>query len=554
MNWNIKNRTFPQSYQELEDILIENRQIEDLDHFFHPTKPYQFFLEELGIDENEVKKTIAQIEKLDKKSDQIVVFGDYDADGICASAILWRVLFDLGYKVKPFIPDRQKHGYGLTVQALQEICDETEEKPKLIITVDNGIVAHEAVDYLSNKDCAVVITDHHLPEEKLPKADAIVHSVKTCGAGVSWLLSREILKHFIKNENKVEQIINKELDLCGIATIADQMPLTDFNRAFAYWGVKELQKSKRLGLEQLLDSASIKKHDITATTINFALAPRINAMGRLKNGLDALRLLCTYNRAQAKQLAEELSETNLERQDLTFEQIQKANEQIKDQLEENLFIVQSADFHEGVIGLIAGKICEKYHKPTIVIAIDGNKAKASARSIPGVNIIELIRTAKDNLLAAGGHPMAAGFGVETEKIGLIKKQLQEEARSINQDLFERTIDVECIIPLELVDEKTYNIIQKFQPFGQKNREPIIGINNLKIVETIKMGKKEEHLKISVKDNAENTVQIIFWRQSFLADQLQPGELVKIAGIISVNKWRDRVNMQIIGKGVEKEEI
>jgi single-stranded-DNA-specific exonuclease len=551
MNWNIKNRSFPNNHQEFEQILLENRSIEDLDHFFNPDKPYNFLLEEMGIDKKEVETAIKIIEELGKKS-QIVVFGDYDADGITATAILWRILFDLGYQVKPFIPDRQKHGYGLSIDALEEIFIEL--KPELIITVDNGIVAHEAVEYLNKKKCLIIITDHHLPEEKLPSASAIIHSTKTCGAGVAWLLSREILKHSIKNDNKVEQIINKELDLCGVATIADQMPLTDFNRAFAYWGVKELQKSKRLGLELLLDHAKIKKADITATTINFALAPRINAMGRLKNGLEALRLLCTPNRAQAKQLAQELSETNVERQDLTFQQIQKASEQIKEQIDENLYIVQSADFHEGVIGLIAGKITERYHKPTIVISIDGETAKASARSIPGVNIIELIRTAKDDLLAAGGHPMAAGFGIETSKIDQVKKQLQKEANALDLNLFERNIDIECNLPLSLVDEKTYHIIQKFQPFGQENREPIIGLSNLTIAEIIKMGKKEEHLKIMVKDNSDNKVQIIFWRQGFLADQLQEGEQVKVAGIIGINEWKNRITMQIIGKAIEKEEI
>jgi single-stranded-DNA-specific exonuclease len=551
MNWNIKNRTFPSNHQEIEDILLENRQIENLDHFFNPDKPFSFSPEELNIDKKQVKKAIQIIEDLGKEK-QIVIFGDYDADGITATAILWRVLFDLGYKIKPFIPDRQKHGYGLSIAAIDDLFIEI--KPELIITVDNGIVAHEAVDYLKKKKCKIVITDHHLSEKKLPKASAIIHSTKIAGAGVSWILSREILKHFIDNENKVEQIINKELDLCGIATIADQMPLTNFNRAFAYWGVKELQKSKRLGLELLLDQAKIQKPDITATTINFALAPRINAMGRLKNGMDALRLLCTPNRAQAKQLATELSETNVKRQDLTFQQIQKASEQIKEQIDENLYVVQSDDFHEGVIGLIAGKITERYHKPTIAISIDGDTAKASARSIPGVNIIELIRTAKDDLLAAGGHPMAAGFGVKTSKIDQVKKQLQKEANSLDLNLFEKTIDIECNLPLSLVDEKTYHMIQKFQPFGQENREPIIGLTNLTIVETIKMGKKEEHLKIMVKDNLDNNVQIIFWRQGFLADQLEEGEQIKVAGIIGINKWRNRVTMQVIGRGIEKEEI
>jgi single-stranded-DNA-specific exonuclease len=552
MHWQIKNNTFPNTHQELEDILLENKDIEDHETFFNPPKPFEFKLKDLGIDEKQIKKTLKLLRKLDKENDQIIIFGDYDADGITATAIMWRVLYDLGYKVKPFIPDRIKHGYGLTPKAIDDLYIEYD--PKLIITVDNGIVAHEAIDYLNKKKCPIIITDHHTPEDKLPKATAIIHSTKVCGAGVSWVLSREILSDHVENKNKVEQIINKELDLCGIATIADQMPMTDFNRAFAFWGVKQLQKSNRLGLQELLENSKIIKSEINASTVNFALAPRINAMGRLSNGIQALRLLCTPNRAQAKTLAKELSETNVKRQDLTFQQIKDAQEQVKEQIDENLIVVQSKDFHEGVIGLIAGKLSERYHKPAIVIAIDGDKAKASARSIPGINVIELIRTVKEDLLAAGGHPMAAGFGVETDKIKDIKQRLQETANKIDHNLFEKTVELACNIPLELVDEKTYNIIQKFQPFGQKNREPLFGLNNLTIIETKKMGKKEEHLKIFVKDNSENSIQIIFWRQGFLAEQLKEGEQIKVAGFISVNKWRNKVTMQVIGRSIEKEEI
>ncbi|MDH5533120.1 MAG: single-stranded-DNA-specific exonuclease RecJ [Candidatus Pacebacteria bacterium] len=552
MNWQITNNTFPNTHQELEDILLENLKIEDTETFFNPPKPFDLKLKDLEIDEKQVKKAIKTIKGLNKEKDQIIVFGDYDADGITATAIMWRILYDLGYKVKPFIPDRIKHGYGLTPKAIDDLYLESE--PKLIITVDNGIVAHEAIDYLNEKKCPIIITDHHLPEEELPKATAIVHSTKVAGAGVSWILSREILKDHEENINKVEQTINKELDLCGIATIADQMPMTDFNRAFAYWGVKQLQKSNRLGLQELLENSKIIKSEINASTVNFALAPRINAMGRLSNGIGALRLLCTPNRAQAKTLAKELSDTNVRRQDITFQQIKDAQEQVKEQIDENLLIVQSDDFHEGVIGLIAGKLSEKYHKPAIVIAIDGETAKASARSIPGVNIIELIRTVKDDLLAAGGHPMAAGFGVEVSKIKEVKQKLQQEAQKLDHNLFERNVELACNLPLGLVDEKTYDIIQKFQPFGQKNREPIFGLNNLTIVEIKKMGKKEEHLKLFVKDNSENSIQIIFWRQGFMGDQLTEGEQIKVAGLISINKWRNRVTMQVIGRGIEKEEI
>lgn len=545
MKWLIKNSALAENQTELKKILLENRQVVDEQQWFNPPKPTTFKIEELNIDQAALKKSLEILNKVKNTQGLIVIFGDYDADGITATAILWRVLHNLGFNAKPFIPDRLNHGYGLTTKALDEIFTTT--TPELLITVDNGIVAHEAVDYLNKKNCPIILTDHHLPEEELPKADAIFHSTKVCGAGVSWLFAREIIRHFSADN---DQLISKQLDLAGIATIADQMPLTQFNRSFAAWGIKSLKNTTRLGLTELIKNSSINQSLIDSNIINYAIAPRINAMGRLKNGLQALRLLCTTNQEQAANLAQELSNTNVERQDLTAQQIESAMEQVEAQAQEKLLIVQEHSFHEGVIGLIAGKLTEQFNKPVIVISLNETTGKASARSIAGINIIELIREVKSDLLAAGGHPMAAGFSVEISKIDLIKKKLQALAQKYDDELFERKLEVECLLPVKLATDKTYHLLKTFEPFGVKNPTPIFGFDQLKIISIKTMGQESQHLRLAVSDEDGQYLNIIGWKKGYLAETLTSGQLIKVAGELSLNEWRGRTTTQITARSIE----
>lgn len=545
MKWLIKNSTLAKNGEDLKKILLENRNITDEKTWFNPPKPTTFKLQDLDVDQTALQKSIKILEEIKKTQELIVIFGDYDADGITATAILWRVLHNLDFNAKPFIPDRLNHGYGLTTKALDEIFSTA--TPKLLITVDNGIVAHEAVDYLVKKECPVILTDHHLPEEELPKADAIFHSTKVCGAGVSWLFAREVIRHFSPDN---DQLISNQLDLAGIATIADQMPLTEFNRSFAAWGIKSLKNSTRQGLLALIKGSSINQALIDSNVINYAIAPRINAMGRLKNGLQALRLLCTTNHEQAATLAQELSNTNVERQDLTAQQIEDALLQVESQANEKLLIVQEHSFHEGVIGLIAGKLTEQFNKPVIVISLNENTGKASARSIPGINIIELIRQVKSDLLAAGGHPMAAGFSVEISKIDLIRKKLQELAQKYDDQLFERQLNVECTLPAELVNDKTYHLLKTFEPFGVKNPPPIFAFDHLEVVSIKTMGQENQHLRLVA--NGENgiSLSIIGWKKGHLAEKLTSGQSIKVAGELSLNEWRGRTTTQITARSIE----
>jgi single-stranded-DNA-specific exonuclease len=545
MKWLIKNSSLANSQEELKQILLENRNIKDEKNWFNPPKPTTFKLQDLDINPDALETSLKILSEIKTDKGLIVIFGDYDADGITATAILWRVLHNLGFNVKPFIPDRLNHGYGLTTKALDEIFSTTE--PKLLITVDNGIVAHEAVDYLVKKNCPVILTDHHLPEEILPKANAIFHSTKTCGAGVSWIFAREVARHFAPDN---DQLISNQLDLAGIATIADQMPLTEFNRGFAAWGIKSLRNTTRMGLIALIKSSSINQTLIDSNVINYAIAPRINAMGRLKNGLQALRLLCTTNQEQASTLAQELSNTNVERQDITALQIESALLQVESQAKEKLLIVQEHSFHEGVIGLIAGKLTEQFNKPVIVISLNETTGKASARSIPGINIIELIRQVKDDLLAAGGHPMAAGFSVEISKIDLIKQKLQLLAQKYDDELFDKKLSVECLLPADLVNEKTYHLLKTFEPFGIKNPTPVFGFEQLKVASVKTMGQDNQHLRLTAIDENGLYLNIIAWKKGHLAENLTNDQQIKIAGELSINEWRGKTTTQITARSIE----
>jgi single-stranded-DNA-specific exonuclease len=538
MQWSLKSSTIPSSLNEVENILLKNRGIEDASAFFNPLHPVDLKLKAVGIDPKQMRKATMRLDQALKNQEDVLVFGDYDADGICSTAVLWLTLHNLGYKARPFIPHREKHGYGLSQKALDDIL--AAQKPDLIVTVDNGIVAHEAVARLNQVGVDVIITDHHQPEESLPPALAIVHTTQLCGTTVAWMLAREIDSEFVKST----------LDLCGIATIADQVPLLQANRSFAYWGIEALKKTERVGLKQLCQVAELTMADLSTSSVNFGLAPRINAMGRLDHGLDALRLLCTSNPQRAQELVENLNYTNLRRQDLTESMVATAQAEAQTWVNEHIIVAYSTEYHEGVIGLIAGKLMEEFYKPAIVIAVGERVAKASARSIPGVNIVELIRQVRDDLLEVGGHPMAAGFGLLPEKIEVVKQLLQELARTqISSELLTPSIQVECELPFGQLSDKLVKLTETFEPFGQANPEPVFGLKQLKVVEAQAMGRDKKHLKLSVTTGDLKPLTCIAWNRGFLAPKLEAGTIIDVAGVIEISEWNNRKTLQLKAKDI-----
>ncbi len=550
MKWSLKSTKIPKDEKDLKKILFDNRNIKQTESsFFNPTHPLEISLKEAGIDEKILKKVIKRIQLAKKNKEYIVIFGDYDADGVCATAILWQLLFDLGCDVKPFIPHRKKHGYGVSIKAVDSIIEE--KKPDLIITVDNGIVAHEPVNYIKSKGIDIIITDHHAPETAdgkliFPNADFILHSSKLCGATLSWMLTRE-LELVEKSETKLSA---SSLDLCGIATIADQVKLFEINRSFAKFGIEAIKKTNRAGLKFLLKETVKDIDSLDSDTVGFVISPRINAMGRMADGTDALRFLCTKNEKQAKNLAKVLIETNEQRKTLTYELLADAEKQIELISQEKIIIVHSQNYHEGILGLIAGAILEKYSKPAIAISIGTNFAKASVRSVAGVNIVEFLRQIRDDLLEVGGHPMAAGFGFEPSKLEQIKLRLFNLAKEqILDDKLVQQIEPECILPVGLAKLETVDLVQMFEPFGQGNKRPIFQLQNLKIIDIKTMGSENTHLIINL-GNDGNNFKAIGWKMGKYAAKFKVGDEISVVGSLEFNNWNGRQYLQMILKDLK----
>jgi single-stranded-DNA-specific exonuclease len=291
--------------------LADARQIKD---FLQTVSPSSYTPDDVGIDASQLSRAVSLINRAITDQQPIIVYGDYDADGITATAILWETLHHLGAKAVPFIPSREHHGYGLSVKGLEDALKLVDSNP-LVITVDNGIVAHQPAQWLQDNAIPLIITDHHAPGDQLPQAESIIHSTKIAGAGVAWFVSKELSEKYAAST----------LDLVAVGTIADMMPLLGINRSFAKHGLDELGKSQRPGLEALLKQANVDlSQNLTPYHINYIIAPRLNAMGRLEHAIDSLRLVCTRNPQRAAILAEKLGATNRTRQDLTVDLLAQA--------------------------------------------------------------------------------------------------------------------------------------------------------------------------------------------------------------------------------------
>ncbi len=553
MNWLLKSEQSPETLAELEAILLQNRQIAEVNRFFNPTSPLDLSVSAVGIDPAQVEKAKRRLNQALASQEEVMVFGDYDADGICATAVMWLTLHHLGYKAKPFIPHREKHGYGISHKAIDEIL--AGQPPGLIITVDNGIVAREPIARLQAAGIDVIVTDHHLPESEtidgkvqfqLPPAMATVHTTQLCGTTVAWMMAKEL-------DSTVAEDL---LDFCGIATIADQVPLVDANRSFACAGIAALRTTERVGLKELMGVANLVQSEIDATAINYGLAPRINAMGRLSHGLEALRLLCTSNVSRAQELMMTLQSTNLRRQDLTESMIAHAQLQAETWRDQHLIVAFSDLYHEGVIGLIAGRLMEQYSKPAIVIAVGEVTAKASARSVAGVNIVELIRQVRDDLLEVGGHPMAAGFGLVSEKVELVKQRLEELAKAqIDAHLLNPALVLDCLIPPKLLTSDLSQLLTRFEPFGSGNPEPVVGLQKVQLVDARTMGKTNKHLKLQISHPEwPKPLTAIAWNKASWLESLPLGAFVDVAGMIEINEWQGRKTLQLKLKDIKPTEI
>ncbi|MBI2621329.1 MAG: single-stranded-DNA-specific exonuclease RecJ [Candidatus Levybacteria bacterium] len=552
-------------------ILLKNRGIKTKKEAqeFLSLKLESLDINKLGIDKKDLNKTLKRIKTAIEKKEQIIIFGDYDADGICGTAILWETLHSLGANVLPYIPNRIEEGYGLSLAGISNLKNKI-SNIKLVITVDNGIVANDAVEFAKSLDIDVIITDHHVPSKTLPKAFAIVHSTKVCGAGVAWFLSQEIVRGPVslhprptsssasgrtagarRGSPALTTPHPDHLDLVAIATVADLVPLVGPNRILVKFGLEELKNTKRVGLQALYDEARIERDNIDTYTIGHIVAPRLNAMGRLEEAMDSLRLICTRDKKRANVLAKKLGEINRVRQRLTIDTFIHARERANKNTLKKLLFVYHESYEQGVIGLVAGRLTEEYYLPSIVLSKGEKFSKASARSVSGLNIIEFIREAGEFLVDAGGHPMAAGFTIETTKIPLLEKKFEELSRRlISDDHLVRRLKIDCELPVSYLTLELFDSISKLEPFGMKNPTPVFLSKGLEITDMRLVGIDAKHLKLKIKDQISNlTIDgIIFNYDSSIG--LKIGDKVDVVYSIEMNEWNGNKKLELKIKDIK----
>lgn len=518
MKWKLS----PKKSDDIIEQLLMNRGMEsnkDKLQFFNPKiSDYK-----KDIEIPNIEKAQKRIFQAVKNNELIIVYGDYDVDGICASAILYKALSSFGAKVLPYIPHREKEGYGLSKLGLEFARD---AGASVVVTVDNGIVAFRQAEFAKELGLDLIITDHHLLMDKKPEAYTIVHSTKMCGASVAWCLIQKIIK---------KDLAQELLQFVAIATICDLIPLVGLGRGFVYRGLKILNRTANLGLLALINESGISLGNIGPYEIGFMLGPRLNAIGRLEHAIDALRLLCTKDSTKARNLAKLLNDTNATRQKMTASALEEAKLLID--TSKKVHVLSSKDWSMGIIGLIAGKISDQYYRPAIAISLGEKVSKGSARSIDGVNIVEVIRNFGDILIDVGGHPGAAGFSIETKYVEIFKARLEKHLDNLPQQI-EQALDIDAEVETnQLTKSLVYNL-QKFAPFGFGNPKPVFVTSGMQVsdIRTVGEGK---HLKFKV-----DGLDAIAFGMGKLQTMLTNGQMVDVVYTPEIDTYNSFEKIQL----------
>jgi len=520
-----------------------------------------------------MKKAIKRIEKALENKEKITIFGDYDADGVCGVAILSETLRALGANPDIYIPDRNKEGYGLNLEVVKKVASKRNQpacrQAGLIITIDCGITDFEEVKLANKLGIDVVIIDHHEVPNKLPLAVSIIDPRQRgekypfrelAASGVGFKVAQALLKHKIQDTRYKIQTGREKwlLDLVAIATVADMMPLIGENRTLVKYGLVVLSQTKRLGLQELMRIAGIKpaiNHELLVTnldsyTLGYILGPRLNAAGRMDHANTAYELLVTKSKEEAETLARRLNSKNQDRQRLTDRITQEVEKRLKTlKTKKKMIFEGDKNWLIGVVGLIAGRLSDKYYRPTIVFQKMKNESKGSARSIPSFNIIEAISKCQDLLKDFGGHPGAAGFTVPNKNLKKFEQKLLKIAKGTikNKDLVP-LLNIDLEIKPEELSFEVYEEIQKFAPFGQGNRNPLFLMKNLKVSSFKLVGSNCSHLKLclskELKDGGIKRFQAIGFGFGKFCDIIKQNDKIDIVFELITNDWNGTRELQL----------
>lgn len=528
--------------------ILFNRQIdtpEAIQQFLNPTMndlldPFEML---------DMDKAVNRILDALRENEKIMVYGDYDVDGITASSLLYLVLNKLGAQVDYYLPNRLVEGYGLSVDGIKEA---QEKGITLIVSVDTGVTAVEEVTYARELGIDCILTDHHEPGETLPDSVALVNpKQKSCtysggelsGVGVAFKLAQALYKKLGQNESELEE----HLDLVALGTSADIVPLVGENRVLTKFGIRQIARTTKPGLKSLTFVSGLMGKEIGTGQVVFILAPRINAIGRLGDARQAIKLLTTKNEQAAAEIARMLDKENQRRKNIDEKTLNEALDQIREvvDLENDYAIVLSSEgWHQGVIGIVASRLVEKFHLPTVMIAIDKGEGKGSARSIPGFHLCDALKECEDLLLRYGGHKYAAGLTIKPENIESFRERLKKVSQRIltSEDLVAK-LYIDSEIELSQISNKFVDVLETFSPFGPQNMRPVFLTRNCEVLgQPYCVGKN--HLKMKVR-KGEAVFDVIGFGFGDWANRISGhGSMVDVVYVIEYNSWEGHTRIQL----------
>lgn len=508
----------------------------------------------------DAQEAVERIAAAIQNGEKILVHGDYDVDGVCAAALLTRVLRKLNANVQPFVPHRRVDGYDLQPDTVRR---EAQNGTRLIITADCGIVAFEAAKTARKLGVDLIITDHHEPDPdgELPDALAVVNPKSPvsdypfpdiCGTGVAYKLCTALLQHLGVNSPLFRTSF---LDLVALATCADCMPLVNENRVFVQTGLDTLRTTKKAGLQALMRIASLTAENLTTRSLGFALGPRINAIGRLDAAEHALNLLLTADVGEADTLAERLEQANKERQQEQERIFGEAMRQAERFLDDRVLVLASHKWHPGIIGIVASKIAEALCRPTIIISIDeeSRTARGSCRSVEEFDIFEALNACREFLGSCGGHQAAAGFSIEPENIEPFREAMQQVAEStLDEEMLQPTVRYDAEIPISAVDQALSRDLRLLEPFGHGNHEPVFMSRGLNVLEQKRLASKTvngpDHLKFRVEHPfMRYGMDAVFWRNWLRAEECPAGSRVDVCYVLEASTYNGQPRLQLMVK-------
>lgn len=493
-----------------------------------------------------IKSAVARIKKAISQDEKIMVWGDYDIDGITSVCLLSSVLKKMGADVSYYLPNRLEEGYGLNEQGAQQAKD---QGVKVLITVDCGVTAHKEIDLLNDMGIDVIVTDHHQPRgDNLPSAFAIINPLqKDCkypykylaGVGIAAKLASALV-------GSQDEILNQHLDLIALGTVGDIVSLTGENRILVKHGLVSLEESKKLGLRALINVVKLSNRTINAGHVGFILGPRINASGRLGSPEDSLKLFLAETELEAYSLAQKLNKSNRKRQKIEADTLREAIEEVESQInfkEHNIIVLARANWHQGVIGIVASRLVDKYLRPAIVLSTEDGFSRGSGRSIGNFHLLDAVKECKDLLEEYGGHRKACGIRLKQENFDHFFKKINTvvKERLLPEDLAS-TVEIDVDVALSDLDMSLVEQLDALSPFGADNSQPVLCSSKLKI-KTRPTVVANKHIKFWVTDG-KLTCEAIGFNQAKAFSELSVGDTITLAYVPSINTWQGNHSIQL----------